>query len=73
MNEQLREIAKENAGVGLVSARGLTANKDLLHFNSESLYEFGLRYFETFETLSASERIFEEKGDGLPKTEMERL
>jgi hypothetical protein len=73
VNEQLHAIAKENEGVGIVSAKGLTSNEDFLHFNAESLYEFGLRYFEVLEALPASNRSFEEKADGMTKTELERL
>ena len=49
LNAQLKQIAANNRQVGYVSATGLTANPDQLHFNADSLYEFGLRYFEEFE------------------------
>ena len=38
--------------VGFASAKGLTSNPDNLHFNAQSLYEFGIRYFEEFEKLN---------------------
>lgn len=40
--------------MGYVSADGLTANKDNLHFNAEALYEFGLRYFEEYERVKST-------------------
>ena len=49
INEALESIAEDNELTAFVSAEGLTANADNLHFNSNSLYEFGLRYFEVFE------------------------
>lgn len=45
INETLLKIAKENEMTGFVSAKGLTANPDNLHFNAASLREFGLRYY----------------------------
>ena len=48
VNEQLRQVAKENEMVGYVSADGLTCKEDGLHFNAKSLYEFGLRYFDEY-------------------------
>lgn len=49
INRALEEVAKSNSRVGFVSAKGLSANPDNLHFNSKSLYEFGIRYFHEFE------------------------
>ena len=45
----------------LVSAEGLTANADQLHFNAKSLYEFGIRYFEQFEKMRDPNKVFVEK------------
>lgn len=52
INNALKNIADNNKLVGFVSAEGLTSNPDNLHFNSESLYDFGIRYFEVFEKLN---------------------
>jgi hypothetical protein len=52
INNALKNIADNNESVGFVSAEGLTSNPDNLHFNSESLYDFGIRYFEVFEKLN---------------------
>ncbi len=52
MNHVLQTIAADNEMVGFASAEGLTGNPDNLHFNAQSLYTFGLRYFEAFEKLN---------------------
>ena len=52
LNRVFEKIAAENANVGFVSAVGLGANDDNLHFNSDALYHFGLRYFEKFEQMT---------------------
>ncbi len=44
INDVLVKIADNNALTGFVSAKGLTANPDNLHFNAVSLREFGIRY-----------------------------
>ena len=73
VNEQLHKIAKSNKLTGVVSAGGLTANADNLHFNAESLYEFGLRYFAEFERLSNKDKkIFEKESHGT-RSKMELL
>ena len=73
VNEQIRKIAEDNKLTGSVSADGLTANADNLHFNAESLYEFGLRYFAEFEKLFDKNKAFEDKMfDGI-RSNMELL
>ena len=59
LNEVLKKIAKNNPMTGFVSAEGLTANPDNLHFNAKSLYEFGIRYFKEYENFEMGERIKE--------------
>ncbi len=61
VNDALRSIAENDPHVGFVSAEGLGANPDNLHFNAKALHEFGLRYFEKFEELRDPDKIFEEK------------
>ena len=51
VNGQLWQVAQNNPHTACVSAEGLTSNKDLLHFNAESLQEFGLRYYTAFKKL----------------------
>lgn len=63
INEQLANVAKTNAMTGFVSAEGLSGKEDLLHFNAKALYEFGLRYFETFEKLRDPNKVFVDKSD----------
>ena len=60
LNDQLRAIAESNPMTGFVSAEGLTSNPDYLHFNAESLYEFGLRYFAAYNTLRDKNKNFDE-------------
>lgn len=57
INEILESIADANSEIAYVTARGLTSNHDCLHFNSASLYEFGLRYFAEYEKLSDSLKL----------------
>ena len=52
INQALQNTASCNKNVGFVSAEGLMSNPDNLHFNAQSLYEFGIRYFEEFEKLN---------------------
>ena len=74
VNEALVSLADAEKRIGFVSAEGLSANPDNLHFNAASLYEFGRRYFEEFERLRDPHKVFEEKsGDGMPRTAMELL
>lgn len=49
VNEALKSITQANKLTAFVPADGLTAKNDTVHFDSDSLYEFGLRYFDVFE------------------------
>ena len=51
VNTALRKLSAENAYTAYVSAEGLTANPDNLHFNAKSCREFGLRYYEAFKEI----------------------
>lgn len=73
INSALKEISYNNPFTGFVSAEGLTSNPDNLHFNSKSLYEFGIRYFEKYEEIRDNDRVFEEKVYNDKKSEMEKL
>lgn len=77
----LREYTKLNAeleklknieNIGFASAEGLKSNADNLHFSSEALYEFGLRYFVEFDKLYKFESEEKVKED-TERTEMEKL
>lgn len=61
VNEQLRQISEVHRDVGFVSAEGLESNPDNLHFNAQSLREFGLRYYAEFIKLENKEKVFQEK------------
>jgi hypothetical protein len=52
VNAALKHIADSSPLTGFVSAEGLAANPDNLHFNSKALYQFGIRYFEKYEELT---------------------
>jgi len=74
VNKQLQHISKNHKGVGFVSAEGLESNSDNLHFNAQSLREFGLRYYEEFKKLENRKKIFQEKpceDDALRNTALE--
>lgn len=71
LNAELEKLA-DNENIGFASAKGLTSNPDNLHFNSQSLYEFGLRYFDEFDKLYKFESEENLKED-TERTEMEKL
>lgn len=75
VNEQLQLVAATLPRTGFVSAEGLTPKPDILHFNAKSLHEFGLRYFEVFETLRDPNKVFVEKPhpDDATRSSMEEL
>lgn len=54
VNDALMRIVNDEANCAFVSAEGLGANPDNLHFNADALKEFGLRYFDEYQKLIAS-------------------
>ena len=72
---RIKKIAEDNPMTGFVSAEGLGAKPDNLHFNAKALHEFGLRYFEEFEKYRDENKIFVEKPceDDALRTKMEEL
>ena len=54
-------MADKNKMTGFVSAKGLGANPDNLHFSAQALREFGLRYYDEFLKLEDKNKVFEEK------------
>jgi hypothetical protein len=62
VNEALEKFAQATPHTAFASAKGLSANSDNLHFNSKSLLEFGLRYYEAFKTIEDKNRDYEEQG-----------
>lgn len=75
INDALIRIANTNPLTGFVSANGLTANPDNLHFSSQSLYEFGSRYFDAFELIRDPNKRFDDKdmGEVIARSKMELL
>lgn len=73
INHALEDIAANNEMVGFASAKGLTSNPDHLHFNAQSLYEFGIRYFEAFETLNKRTDTVSNIKEDVLRSEMELL
>ncbi len=75
VNEALRRVAQDNDRVGFVSAQGLGANPDNLHFSAAALHDFGLRYFNELEKHRDPDKVFVEKCamDDAVRSEMELL
>lgn len=75
VNDALINFAEHTPHTVFVSAKGLTSNPDNLHFNHQSLQEFGLRYYAAFKTIEDKKRVFDEKSkmDDAIRTQMELL
>ena len=73
MNDVLKNIAAQNENVGFAPAEGLTANPDNLHFNADSLYQFGLRYFDAFEKLNKQTDAVPGVKEDITRSELELL
>lgn len=61
VNESLKRVAAARERTAFVSAEGLGANPDLLHFSAPALREFGLRYYDEFVKLEDKNKVFLEK------------
>ena len=61
VNEALVRVAKKTPMTGFVSAEGLGANPDNLHFSAAALREFGVRYYEEFKKIEDISKTFVEK------------
>jgi hypothetical protein len=48
VNQALADTAGTTPGIALADSAGLGSNGDYLHFNAESLREFGRRYFKKY-------------------------
>ena len=75
INQALKNIAANNELIGFASAEGLPGIRDNLHFNSESLYKLGLRYFDEFEKLHDCYKVLDQKKitEDVMRSEMELL
>ena len=75
VNEALERVARSHPMTGFVSAKGLGANPDNLHFSARALREFGLRYYAQFQRLEDKNKVYFEKctPDQAIRTEIENL
>lgn len=76
VNEQLKKIASEYPNCKFVSAEGLGANPDNLHFSAAALDEFGVRYYKKFAEMDARSFIPDSQkivNTDSVRTEMEEL
>lgn len=75
INDALKRMAGKDDLIGFVSAEGLGANPDNLHFSAEALREFGVRYYSEFKKLENKDKVFEEKctPDQAIRTDIEHL
>jgi len=75
INEIVERVANDRKMTGYVSAEGLAANPDNLHFSAKALREFGLRYYNEFLKLENKDKIFVDKPDPdeALRTQMELL
>ncbi len=74
INRALKKIAEEDPNCAYVSAEGLEANPDNLHFNAAALKKFGIRYFNAYQKLDSydvnSYNEPKEKDDNRTKMEL---
>ena len=75
VNAALKRIAEKLPMTGFVSAEGLGANPDNLHFSAQALREFGVRYYDAFTKLEDKNKVFCEKStlDEAIRTGIEHL
>lgn len=75
VNKELVKIAQNNKMTAFVSADGLPANPDNLHFSAAALREFGIRYYDEFIKIEDKHKVFTEKSseDDAIRTEIEKL
>lgn len=71
----LKSFAAKNPMTGFVSAEGLGANPDNLHFSAKALREFGIRYYDEFKKHEDKSKVFTEKStmDSAIRTDLEKL
>ena len=74
INAALREVAESEPNCAFVSAQGLGAKPDNLHFDAPALRAFGLRYYEAYRPIEppVSQEVVD-GDDGRARTAMESL
>jgi hypothetical protein len=70
-NKTLEQMAADNKNMAYVPSRGLKPNPDNLHFSAESLYEFGIRYLEAYDSVGYKAEASADISDS--RTEIELL
>jgi len=73
INNTLQKIANDDPDCAFVSAEGLGANPDNLHFNSKALKEFGVRYFNQFQKIFGDRNGIVSEKNHIPLTAMEMI
>ena len=75
VNAALRRVAEKMPMTSYVSAEGLGANPDNLHFSAAALREFGVRYYHEFVKIEDKNKAFVQRTtfDDEIKTEIEHL
>lgn len=74
INAALTRLAEKKKNMAFVSAEGLGANPDNLHFSAAALREFGVRYYRKFSEISGGVRhIPEKQTENIVINEIERL
>lgn len=75
VNEAIKKVSEENNMIGFVSAEGLTANPDNLHFSAKSLRIFGERYYKEFLKHEDKNKVYHKKlsTDSMIRNELEKF
>lgn len=73
VNEALKSMAKQNDYISFVSAEGLTAYENDVHFTSRSLREFGNRYFIAYKQLNPNLKPLIRDSKGFIISDIEEL
>lgn len=73
INEKLEQLPNVMSRVAFVSAKGLTDKGDSLHFNTNSLMEFGKRYYNAFKSIENSHLTKDQTQHKVSITEIEKL
>lgn len=73
INAALQKVVAEEPNMAFVSAEGLNHRGDSLHFDAQSLREFGLRYYDAFRKMENKTAACEKKSDTTEHTELEEF
>ena len=73
INQKLEQFPNVMSRVAFASAKGLTDKGDSLHFNTNSLMEFGKRYYDAFKSIENSHLTKDQPENKVSITEIEKL